>query len=124
MHVSLVGGEPLVRRKELDQILPQLNQFGVFTLLVTALSLDFLEISRGGWAFRRRFLVGISAVDERPAQHDPGRHPKLVLGPIMNRLAELAQHVIDLDRSNRHMLADDKVHAESGRNGKAASSKG
>ena len=36
VHVSLVGGEPMVRRKELDQVLPTLGQMGIHTLLVTS----------------------------------------------------------------------------------------
>src|ERR1700732_2591251 len=36
MHVSLVGGEPLVRHRELSRILPALSELGVFTLVVTS----------------------------------------------------------------------------------------
>ena len=36
MHVSLVGGEPLVRHKELSRILPVLSGMGIFTLVVTS----------------------------------------------------------------------------------------
>src|SRR5215472_11684282 len=36
MHVSLVGGEPLVRHRELSRILPALSEIGVFTLVVTS----------------------------------------------------------------------------------------
>src|SRR6266496_6142476 len=36
MHVSLVGGEPLVRHRELTRILPALSELGVFTLVVTS----------------------------------------------------------------------------------------
>src|SRR5580698_3156336 len=32
MHVSLVGGEPLVRHRELSRILPVLSNMGVFSL--------------------------------------------------------------------------------------------
>src|SRR5215470_333488 len=36
LHVSLVGGEPLIRHRELSKILPALSQRGVFTLVVTS----------------------------------------------------------------------------------------
>jgi hypothetical protein len=36
MHVSLVGGEPLIRHRELSRILPVLSEMGVFTLVVTS----------------------------------------------------------------------------------------
>src|SRR5690242_10981260 len=36
MHISIVGGEPLMRRRELDTILPMLAERGIFTLLVTS----------------------------------------------------------------------------------------
>src|SRR5579871_6815787 len=34
LHVSIVGGEPLVRYKELDQIIPQLARRGIHTQVV------------------------------------------------------------------------------------------
>src|SRR5947199_6317040 len=36
LHVSLVGGEPLVRYRELDALLPILSQRGIFVQLVTS----------------------------------------------------------------------------------------
>jgi len=36
LQVSIVGGEPLVRHRELSQILPELSRMGVFTLVVTS----------------------------------------------------------------------------------------
>src|SRR5215468_11543655 len=36
LHVSIVGGEPLVRFKELGEILPKLEARGVFTQIVTS----------------------------------------------------------------------------------------
>src|SRR5262250_697993 len=36
LHVSIVGGEPLVRYKELDQILPALSTRGIHVQLVTS----------------------------------------------------------------------------------------
>jgi len=36
LHVSLVGGEPLVRHRELSKILPALSAMNIFTLVVTS----------------------------------------------------------------------------------------
>src|ERR1700757_5143751 len=36
IHVSLVGGEPLVRHRELSRILPVLSGLKIFTLVVTS----------------------------------------------------------------------------------------
>jgi hypothetical protein len=70
MHVSLVGGEPLVRRKELDQILPQLSQLGVFTLVVTSAVAPI----PAAWMEIPRLRVTVS-VDGLPEHHDIRRKP-------------------------------------------------
>ncbi|HYN15875.1 MAG TPA: radical SAM protein [Terriglobales bacterium] len=70
MHVSLVGGEPLVRRKELDQILPQLGELGVFTLLVTSAVAPI----PAAWMEIPRLRVTVS-VDGLPEHHDIRRKP-------------------------------------------------
>src|SRR4051794_33847573 len=36
IHVSIIGGEPLVRYRELDTILPKLAERGIYTQLVTS----------------------------------------------------------------------------------------
>src|SRR5438270_9529584 len=36
LHVSLVGGDPLVRYRELEEILPELDRRGVHTQVVTS----------------------------------------------------------------------------------------
>src|ERR1700751_4284352 len=36
MHVSLVGGEPMIRHRELDRILPALSEMGIFSMVVTS----------------------------------------------------------------------------------------
>src|ERR1700741_2302865 len=36
LHVSIVGGEPLVRFRELGQILPQLSKMGLYVQVVTS----------------------------------------------------------------------------------------
>lgn len=70
MHVSLVGGEPLVRHRELSAILPALSAMGVFTLVVTSgvipIPLEWMELPR--------VRVTIS-VDGLPEHHDVRRKP-------------------------------------------------
>ena len=36
MHVSLVGGEPMMRHRELSEILPRLSKMGIWTMVVTS----------------------------------------------------------------------------------------
>ena len=36
LHVSIVGGEPLVRFRELNEILPRMAERGIYTQLVTS----------------------------------------------------------------------------------------
>ena len=50
LHVSLVGGEPMIRHRELSRILPRLSAMGVFTLVVTSgvipIPAEWMSISR------------------------------------------------------------------------------
>jgi MoaA/NifB/PqqE/SkfB family radical SAM enzyme len=70
LHVSLVGGEPLVRHRELTRILPQLEEMGVFTMVVTSAVIPIPE----GWMAHSRLRVAIS-VDGLPEHHDERRKP-------------------------------------------------
>ncbi len=70
LHVSLVGGEPMVRHRELSRILPALSQMDVFTLVVTS---GVIPIPRE-WMKLRRVRVAIS-VDGLPEHHDIRRKP-------------------------------------------------
>jgi len=70
LHVSLVGGEPLVRHKELSRILPELSRMGVFTMVVTSAVIPIpLE-----WMKLDRLTVAVS-IDGLPAEHDVRRKP-------------------------------------------------
>jgi MoaA/NifB/PqqE/SkfB family radical SAM enzyme len=70
MHISLVGGEPMIRHRELSRILPALSSIGVFTLVVTsgviAIPKEWMEIPR--------LRVTVS-VDGLPEHHDERRKP-------------------------------------------------
>jgi MoaA/NifB/PqqE/SkfB family radical SAM enzyme len=70
MHVSLVGGEPLVRHRELSRILPALSQMGVFTLVVTSAVTPI----PAEWMKLPRVRVAVS-VDGLPEDHDVRRKP-------------------------------------------------
>jgi MoaA/NifB/PqqE/SkfB family radical SAM enzyme len=70
MHVSLVGGEPLMRHCELGRILPVLSEMGVFTLVVTS---GVIPIP-AEWMKIPRVRVAVS-VDGLPEDHDVRRKP-------------------------------------------------
>jgi MoaA/NifB/PqqE/SkfB family radical SAM enzyme len=70
MHVSLVGGEPMMRHRELDRILPALNEMGVFAMVVTS---GVIPIP-AHWMEIPRLRVAVS-VDGLPEDHDIRREP-------------------------------------------------
>jgi MoaA/NifB/PqqE/SkfB family radical SAM enzyme len=70
IHLSLVGGEPLVRHRELSRLLPILSGMNVYTMLVTS---AVIPIPRA-WMKIRNVGVTVS-VDGLPEHHDVRRHP-------------------------------------------------
>jgi len=70
LHVSLVGGEPMMRHRELRKILPVLSEMGVFTLLVTS---GVIPVPQE-WMKIPRLRVAIS-IDGLPEHHDIRRRP-------------------------------------------------
>ena len=70
LHVSLVGGEPLMKHRELSQILPALSKLGVFTLVVTS---GVIPIPTE-WMNIPRVRVAVS-VDGLARDHDIRRKP-------------------------------------------------
>src|SRR5438132_6612213 len=70
MHVSLVGGEPMVRHRELDRILPALSEIGVFAMVVTS----GVILIPAHWMEIPRMCVAVS-VDGLPEHHDIRRKP-------------------------------------------------
>ncbi len=70
LHVSLVGGDPLVRYRELERILPALETRGVHTQVVTSA----FRVIPAEWSRFRRLTVVVS-VDGLPAEHDERRAP-------------------------------------------------
>ncbi|HZY61921.1 MAG TPA: radical SAM protein [Edaphobacter sp.] len=70
LHVSLVGGDPLVRYRELEKILPELDRRGVHTQIVTS---AFRPIPKH-WANLERFNLVVS-IDGLQPEHDARRKP-------------------------------------------------
>ncbi len=70
LHVSLVGGEPLVRHRELDRILPALSAMGVWTMVVTS---AVIPIPRD-WQNIPKVIIAVS-VDGLPMHHNIRRYP-------------------------------------------------
>ena len=70
LQVSLVGGEPMVRHRELSRILPALGKMGVFSMVVTS---GVIPVPKE-WMRIPRVRVAIS-VDGLPEHHDPRRKP-------------------------------------------------
>jgi organic radical activating enzyme len=70
IHISIVGGEPLVRFRELDVLLPRLTQMGIYTQLVTS-AVRPIPVE---WAALPRFQVVVS-IDGLQPEHDERRKP-------------------------------------------------
>lgn len=70
VHVSLVGGDPLVRFRELEGLLPELDRRGIHVQLVTS---AFREIPVH-WGALRRLSIVVS-VDGLQPEHDIRRKP-------------------------------------------------
>jgi len=70
LHVSLVGGEPLVRYRELTEVLPKLARIGVHTQVVTSA----VRPIPAEWAAFDKLSVVVS-IDGLQPEHDERRKP-------------------------------------------------
>jgi organic radical activating enzyme len=70
LHLSIVGGEPLVRLRELEVLLPQLDTMGIEVQLVTSA----VRPIPAGWARLDSLHLAVS-VDGLSAEHDKRRFP-------------------------------------------------
>jgi len=70
VHLSIVGGEPLVRFRELDVLLPRLAEMGIHTQLVTSAVRPIPQ----QWATIRRLQICVS-IDGLQPEHDVRRTP-------------------------------------------------
>lgn len=86
-HVSLVGGEPMVRRRELSRILPALGEMRIHTLLVTS---GIIPIPKD-WMSFPRLRVAVS-IDGLPEHHNVRRKPatyERILANILGRTVNI-----------------------------------
>jgi MoaA/NifB/PqqE/SkfB family radical SAM enzyme len=70
LHVSIVGGEPLVRYRELDDLLPKLSGRGIYTQLVTSA----VRPIPAAWGRIKRLTIVVS-IDGLQPEHDARRTP-------------------------------------------------
>ena len=70
LHVSIVSGEPLVRFRELNTILPRMADRGIYTQLVTSA----VRPIPFEWAGLRRLQIVVS-IDGLQPEHDERRKP-------------------------------------------------
>jgi len=87
LQVTLVGGEPMIRHRELSRILPELSDRGIFTMVVTSaiipIPVEWMQISR--------FTAAVS-IDGLPEHHDVRRHPatyERILSNLAGRLVNI-----------------------------------
>ena len=114
--MSLVGGEPMVRHRELSRILPELSGRGIYTMVVTsgiiAIPAEWIELPH--------FTVAVS-VDGLPEHHDVRRHPatyERILANIAGRrvtihwtiTAPMLERAGYLEEYVRFWNARDEVH--------------
>lgn len=70
LHVSLVGGDPLVRYRELEMLLPQIESRGIHTQVVTSA----FRVIPSAWKEHKQLNVVVS-IDGLQPEHDERRKP-------------------------------------------------
>jgi MoaA/NifB/PqqE/SkfB family radical SAM enzyme len=88
VQVSFVGGEPLVRHKELSRILPVVSDWGVYSLVVTSAVIPFPR----EWNTIPGVRVAVS-IDGLQPQHDARRKPatyERILQNLEDREADIS----------------------------------
>ncbi|WP_158823843.1 radical SAM protein [Granulicella sp. S156] len=70
LHVSLVGGDPFVRYRELEQLIPQIEARGIHTQVVTSA----FRIIPADWNKYKKLTVVVS-IDGLQPEHDERRKP-------------------------------------------------
>lgn len=70
LHVSLVGGDPLVRHRELELLLPEIEKRGIHTQIVTSA----FRVIPGNWTAFKKLNVVVS-IDGLQPEHDARRKP-------------------------------------------------
>ena len=100
LHVSIVGGEPLVKFRELDVLLPRLSQMGVKVQVVTS-AVRTIPLA---WSKIKGLLLTVS-VDGLQPEHDERRKPatyeriiKNISGHHINVHCTITRQMIGRDR--------------------------
>jgi sulfatase maturation enzyme AslB (radical SAM superfamily) len=70
LQVSLVGGEPLIRHRELSRVLPELSRRDIYSMVVTSAVIPIPK----EWKSISKVTVAVS-VDGNPEDHDVRRKP-------------------------------------------------
>ena len=70
LHVSLVGGDPLVRHRELELLLPQIEARGIHTQIVTSA----FRVIPAAWKRFKKLNIVVS-IDGLQPEHDERRKP-------------------------------------------------
>jgi organic radical activating enzyme len=96
IHISLVGGEPLVRYRELDVLLPQLDRMGIEVQLVTS-AVRPIPIE---WASIASLHLVVS-IDGLQAEHDRRRAP----ATYQRILENIAGHLVIIHCTVTHQMA-------------------
>src|SRR5438094_689404 len=119
LHVSIVGGEPLVRYCELDVILPMLSKRGIHAQLVTSAVREIPKHWRG--IFRLSIVVSIDGLQP---EHDVRRRSRLqpvwlhrVGGPRSRRAASALR--LHSGRNDLQRLAEGRPAREASASGRA-----
>ena len=87
LHVTLVGGEPMVRHRELGRILPELSKRNIFSMVVSS----GIIVIPSEWMQIPHFIAAIS-VDGLPEHHNIRREPATydrILKNIEGRLVNI-----------------------------------
>ena len=96
IHISLVGGEPLVRHRELGLLLPELDRMGVEVQLVTSavrpIPMEWASIAS---------LHLVVSIDGLQAEHDRRRSP----ATYQRILENIAGHLVIIHCTVTHQMA-------------------
>ena len=95
LHVSIVGGEPLVRYRELDVLLPRLSELGVGVQVVTSA----VRLIPPAWAKIKGLTVSVS-IDGLQPEHDERRKP----ATYDRILTNIAGHQINVHCTITHQM--------------------
>jgi MoaA/NifB/PqqE/SkfB family radical SAM enzyme len=88
IQVSFIGGEPLIRHRELDRILPVLSQQGIHSLVTTSLVIPF----PASWNDIQGVRIAVS-IDGLQPEHDKRRYPatyERILQNLEGRKADIS----------------------------------